>query len=199
MAHVKLRAYTSPTLVLIAMDWPEGKDLADFLGFAIKRTPGFRGAAESWLTNRIGFDGPPPDGSFLPSNTAPIQKFMWWDAQIDTADRGRTFTYDVWPVRGTPEHLRNIDAAKGSIDVTLPNFVENGIGTWFNRAVVSSQAFSRLLAELGIAGADDLDEDKERKLRTWLANGMETVIPDFLSTAKDVSGAVYGRPALFLC
>src|SRR6266550_2010295 len=36
------RAYTSPTLVLLAMDWPAGKDFADFLGFAILRSPGFR-------------------------------------------------------------------------------------------------------------------------------------------------------------
>ena len=32
------------------------------------------------------FHGPPPDGQFLPSDTAPIQKFLWWDAQIDTAE-----------------------------------------------------------------------------------------------------------------
>jgi hypothetical protein len=191
MAKVKLRAYTSPTLILLAMDWPEGAEHADFLGFAIKRTPGFRGAAESWLTNRIGFDGPPADGKFLPSDKAPIQKFMWWDAQIDTADRGKKFRYDVWPVRGTRNNLGRVEAATRSIQVTLPRFVEGKIGTWFNRAVVSSQAFSRLLKELKIAAAGDLTEAKERKLRTWLANGLETVIPDFLETTKAVSGAVY--------
>jgi phosphatidylserine/phosphatidylglycerophosphate/cardiolipin synthase-like enzyme len=203
MAKVKLRAYTSPTLILLAMDWPEGAEHADFLGFAIRRTPGFRGAAASWLTNRIGFDGPPADGSFLPSDKAPIQKFMWWDAQIDTADRGKKFRYEVWPVRGTRDNLARVDAAMRSIQVTLPRFVEGKIGTWFNRAVVSSQAFSRLLKDLDIATAADLTEAKERKLRTWLANGLETVIPDFLETTKDVSGAVYHledrfwvRPAL---
>ena len=102
MARVRARFYTSPTLVLLALDWSEGEHLRDFLGFAIKRTPGFRGAKESWLTNRIGFKGPPPGNKFLDSNVAPIQKFMWWDAQIDTADRGKSFQYDIWPVRGKP-------------------------------------------------------------------------------------------------
>ncbi len=38
---VKARAYTSPTLVLLAMDWPDGAQFSDFLGFAILRSPGF--------------------------------------------------------------------------------------------------------------------------------------------------------------
>ncbi len=36
-----LRAYLSPTLVLLAFDWIEGKSNPEFLGFAIKRSPGF--------------------------------------------------------------------------------------------------------------------------------------------------------------
>ena len=37
----------------------------------------------------------------MPSNVAPIQKFMWWDSAINTPDRGRTFAYTVVPVLGT--------------------------------------------------------------------------------------------------
>jgi hypothetical protein len=36
-----VRAYTSPTLVLLAMNWADGADHNDFLGFAILRSPGF--------------------------------------------------------------------------------------------------------------------------------------------------------------
>ena len=52
---VVVRAYLSPTLVLLAFDWPQGKGRDDFLGFAIKRTPGFFNATGttrepvSWL------------------------------------------------------------------------------------------------------------------------------------------------------
>ena len=157
MAKVRARSYTSPTLVLLAFDWAEGKNLKDFLGFAIKRVPGFRRAKESWLTNRIGFNGPASKNTFFDSNVAPIQKFMWWDAQIDTADRGKSFTYKIWPVRGKPAGVKKVEdpsvftlveAAKTTLRVKLPNFVENKVGTWFNRAVVSSQAFTRLCEQL---------------------------------------------------
>ena len=54
---------------------PEGNG-SDFLGFAIERT--------------AGFDAPKPDHSDFSSKDAPIQKFTWWDARIDTKDRGTT-------------------------------------------------------------------------------------------------------------
>ena len=37
MATVNARAYLSPTLVLLAMDWPDGETRHDFLGFAIRQ------------------------------------------------------------------------------------------------------------------------------------------------------------------
>lgn len=72
---VIVKAYTSPTLVLLAFDWPEGDGKSDFLGFTIERTPGFNGAVKSFLPNRIGFNGPKPDQSDFSSDQAPIQKF----------------------------------------------------------------------------------------------------------------------------
>ena len=89
------------------MDWPDGGSRGDFLGFAVARSPGFRGEGESWLPNRIGFDGPRTDGADIPSNVAPIQKFLWWDARIDDADRGSQFTYEVTRV-GTPGQVNRV-------------------------------------------------------------------------------------------
>ena len=93
MSKVKIRPYCSPTLVLLAFDWPDG-DRRDFLGFAIQRSPGYRKPdgteeTESWLPNRVGFDGP-EQGRDFPSDTCPIQKFQWWDARIDDPDRGES-------------------------------------------------------------------------------------------------------------
>ena len=34
---VHIKSYCSPTLVLLAYDWPEGRQREDFLGFAIER------------------------------------------------------------------------------------------------------------------------------------------------------------------
>src|SRR5580700_9296476 len=134
------RAYLSPTLVLLAFDYPEGENDNTFLGFAIKREPGFDGAKFTFLPNRIGFDGAPKAGSTEGSDQWPIQKFYWWDARINTADRGKKFTYTVSVVKGTPENLSIATSAKLSVEIPakVPLEVENGIGTYFNRAVVSS-------------------------------------------------------------
>jgi hypothetical protein len=184
---VVVRAYTSPTLVLLAFDWPTGDGRADFLGFAIERTPGFNRAPKSWLPNRIGFDGPKPDQSDFPSNEAPIQKFSWWDARIDTRNRGQTFSYRVIPVAGPatlPLNLLHDEAA--SIDVTIPLVEEHGITTHFNRAVVSSQAFAKQFPLLDTPS-------RIKAARAWLGNGMEQAVPEFMDRAggKDVEGAIY--------
>jgi phosphatidylserine/phosphatidylglycerophosphate/cardiolipin synthase-like enzyme len=183
------RALTSPTLVLLAFDWPAGDQRQDFLGFAIERTPGFDGASKSWLPNRIGFDGPKPDHSDFASKDAPIQKFYWWDARIDTKDRGTEFTYFITPVVGTPDNLQLLEAEQGHIDARVPEVEENGIASYFNRAVVSSQAFAKQFPQLTKTSPASLI----KAARAWLGNGMEQAVPQFLDRAagKDVEGAIY--------
>src|SRR6266850_1813998 len=97
-----VRPYLSPTLVLLALDWPDGRLRPSFLGFAIRRAPGFsKGEKQGYLFNKIGFIPLGPDSHPMPSNVAPIQKFLWWDSAIDTEDRGKSFAYTVVPVLGT--------------------------------------------------------------------------------------------------
>src|SRR5262249_1637033 len=75
----------------------------------------------------------------------------------------------------------------------LPPHVEFGIGTWFNRAVMSSQAFSRKLQSFDNPGP--LTPAEALELRRWLANGMETPVPDFVGPGAaafdSVVGAIY--------
>lgn len=183
MVSVSIRSYESPTLILLAFDWPDGANRNDFLGFAIERVPGFGDQPRSWLPNRIGFKGPHSQGKDLPSNQNPIQKFMWWDARIDDKDRGKTFTYTVTPVVGTKDNLRLLQSESSSTQVRLPQSEENGIGTYFNRAVVSSQAFSKKFRKV---------TSRNLKLAlSWLANGIENVIPSFIRDAHSCEGAIY--------
>lgn len=202
MAAVNARAYLSPTLVLLAMDWSDGEARQDFLGFAIRRTPGFRDlatgadAASSWLPNRLSFDGPPPDGQpDFPSNVAPIQKFMWWDARLEGRSGGDSLTYEITPVCGAPGALQLIQPDTFTLTVALPAHVEFGIGTWFNRAVMSSQAFTRKLRALGFGPGQPLTAAQALDLRIWLANGMHAPVPEFVgptSAAFDSAvGAIY--------
>jgi phosphatidylserine/phosphatidylglycerophosphate/cardiolipin synthase-like enzyme len=183
---VIVRSFQSPTLVLLAFDWPAGDGRPDFLGFAIERTPGFAGSPRSWLPNRIGFDGPKPDQGDLPSNEAPIQKFYWWDARINTRDRGATFSYRITPVLEPAGARALLEEETGAIDVRIPAVEEHGITTHFNRAVVSSQAFGKQFPSLAT------DAQRE-EARAWLANGMERAVPEFLrrSAGKAVEGAIY--------
>ena len=183
---VVVRSFTSPTLVLLAFDWPDGAQKNNFLGFAIERTPGFDGADKSWLPNRIGFNGPKPDQSDFPSNEAPIQKFYWWDARINTKDRGGQFSYRVIPVTGEPGSLNFETADEGRIVVAIPQVEEHGITSHFNRAVVSSQAFQKQFPQISTPS-------QQKVARAWLANGMEQAVPQFLDRAsgKDIEGAIY--------
>ncbi|TDY20348.1 phospholipase D-like protein [Paraburkholderia sp. BL6665CI2N2] len=196
--NVSVRSYLSPTLVLLAFDWPEGGTREDFLGFAIKRTPGFLSAdghereASSWLPNRLTFKGAVPDTQKdAPTNEAPIQKFMWWDARIDEADREKSFTYLVYPVVGTPEAPQLLDAQKGECKLTLPAHTEANIGSWFNRAVVSSQAFARKVAALHLAPNAAPSPEQALRLRTWLANDLQEVFALTLGHAHRAASAVY--------
>ncbi len=195
---VTVRSYLSPTLVLLAFDWPPAASRPDFLGFAIRRMPGFHGAdgharaASSWLPNRLTFDGPAADTQRdAPTDQAPIQKFMWWDARIDPQDRGQAFRYDVYPVVGTPDALQVLDAEAGEVRLTLPEHMVDGVGTWFNRAVVSSQAFARQVAALGLGEHDTPSAAQALALRTWLANDLEQVFGEMLEPATRASAAVY--------
>jgi phosphatidylserine/phosphatidylglycerophosphate/cardiolipin synthase-like enzyme len=185
-AKVRVRAYTSPTLVLLAYDWPAGKDHADFLGFAIKRSPGHgKSGKPDFLWNKIGFSPPRPSDQPRGSDEHPIQRFVWWDAGIDTPDRGKTFTYTVTPVLGTgPDDLRLLAADSGKVRARIPREVENGIGSFFNRAVVSAQSFSR---EFG----RNPSGKKLEAAMDWLANGIENAIPGFLKGASELEAAIY--------
>lgn len=186
---IKARSFASPNTVLLAFDWTLGGSRNDFLGFAIKRKPGFFNANESWLPNRLSFDGA-KKGIDLPSNENPIQKFMWWDARIDDKDRGKTFTYTIYPVVKISDKIESKDDIilygneSKDLSVEIPFPESRGIGTYFNRAVVSSQAFEKKFAE-------DLKNGKTDRAFTWLANGLERAIPDFVNSIDRIDGAIY--------
>jgi phosphatidylserine/phosphatidylglycerophosphate/cardiolipin synthase-like enzyme len=195
---VNVRAYLSPTLVLLALDWDKGKTQQDFLGFAIKRKPGFLSAdgqarePESWLPNRVTFNGPVVEGHLdTASKDAPIQKFMWWDARIDPADRNGQFIYTAYPVTGTAENPTVVQDEAGICQVSLPDHMVNGVGTWFNRAVLSSQAFSRKLDAMELAPNKAPPPAKALALREWLANDLNQVFGEILTGASRAVGATY--------
>jgi phosphatidylserine/phosphatidylglycerophosphate/cardiolipin synthase-like enzyme len=199
MGAVTAKGYRSPSLILLAFDWADGATRQDFLGFAVRRSPGFRDHATGavsptdWLPNRLSFNGPPAAGQpDFPSNIAPIQKFMWWDARLEGVAAGATLTYEMFAVCGTAAAPSLVNDSRATLQITLPPHVEFGVGTWFNRAVMSSQAFSRKVAALNLAPGTAPTAAQALDLRSWLANGMEQPIPAFIAAAQDsIAGAIY--------
>lgn len=116
---------------------------------------------------------------------------MWWDGRIDPADRNGQFIYTVYPVIGQPGALVLIQSEAGTCQVSLPDHFVNDVGTWFNRAVISSQAFSRKLKAMGLQSNEAPPPDKALALREWLANDIEQVFGEILRGARRAAGAIY--------
>ena len=185
----KARAYTSPTLVLLAMDWPDGAKFDDFLGFAILRVAGLPSGREGRIPVQQDLvHAADENAQPLPSNLAPFQKFLWWDAGINDADRGKTFKYTITP--GARHRRRTISRCsmrrRRRITVPLPKVEEDGISTWFNRAVVSSQAFTRQFP--------DPTKKKIDEVMKWLANGLQDAFPKILPAPTTIAARSITSP-----
>ncbi|MGO8655206.1 phospholipase, partial [Rhizobium ruizarguesonis] len=82
-------------MVLLGMDWKNGRPPIDFVGFAIQyREPD----TDFFKTvhNRIGFPGQPVPEDGIRTTEAPIQKFRWVHFPFN-ADLPGKFTYRVTP------------------------------------------------------------------------------------------------------
>lgn len=126
VSRATVKAYASAGCVLLAFDWADGGDHADFLGFAIQRNPGYTRTGEAqFLFNKLDFVPLAENARPKGSDVAPIQKFNWWDGGINETDQGKAFTYTVIPVLGTgPDDLTFQINAAGSIRVTVPEVLQ---------------------------------------------------------------------------
>lgn len=186
---VQAQCFASSHVILLAFNWEEGQDLENFVGFAIERTPGIGKQQKSFLYNRIGFGGPLAATDYAGSDKNPIQKFMWWDAQINDADEGHDFTYTVYPVLYKNDKVEMQLADAGTITVKVPSHDTEGgkISTYFNRAVVSSQSFSKQFVDKN----NKFIEEKRHQAYKWLANGLSDAFTRILDGAESIEGAVY--------
>ncbi|MCA1510196.1 phospholipase D-like domain-containing protein [Bradyrhizobium sp. NBAIM01] len=178
---VTVKAYASPSCVLLTFDGKDGPEHDDFLGFAIQRNPGYgRDGKPQLLCNKLDFVPLAEDARPKGSHKAPIQKSNWWDGGINIDDQGRTFEYTVIPVRGTgADDLQLQHGAAAKKSVTVPRSLEGQIATYFNRAVVSAQGFAK-----------QKDKPLEKRM-DWLANGLQNAVPQILSESNAFECAIY--------
>lgn len=197
---VRVKAYAGTTGILLAFDVVPGKR-EDLLGFAVSREilSGHNAGRIGWLQGILDFPGTSKGrGELIATNVAPIQKFRWSDYSVYP---GTQYAYTVHPVYRS-----------GSSPVTGSNrrlFLETGprvvIATQgfqgedaiiFNRAVASSQAFSRRFPDLDV----EIQQAKEagtlgtktlpQRALDWLSRGLVEQMESFLAEAEDASWAI---------
>jgi phosphatidylserine/phosphatidylglycerophosphate/cardiolipin synthase-like enzyme len=140
-ALFKLKVYRGEGMVLLAMNWTNGKPPDNFVGFAIEyQEPG--GNQFFAVTNRISFlknDGS-VDPNIKSSRLSPIQKFRWVHFPFHPELPGE-FIYRVTPVfmdvNDVLSYGDNQLAAIQLASETYPGIMNVG----FTRGFVASQAF----------------------------------------------------------
>ena len=197
---IQVKAYSGTTGVLLAFD-VENSKRQNLLGFAVSREilSGNYAGRIGWLQGILDFPGTTKGrGELIATNVAPIQKFRWSDYSVYSDTR---YAYTVQPVYRsgatlvTASNRRLYLEAGPRVETETQGFKgENAI--IFNRAVASSQAFSRHFPDL------DADIEAAREAGTlgtktlpqraldWLSRGLVEQIESFLAQAKDGSWAI---------
>lgn len=140
-APFTLKIHRGDGMVLLAMDWRDGKPPLDFVGFAIEyREPG---QDRFWpVKNRIGFPGERPKASDPPivSTRAPLQKFRWVHFP-GNADKEGDFTYRVTPMFMDRTKVLARGEAQQAALALMRETVPGKLNVSYTRGFVSSQAF----------------------------------------------------------
>jgi len=198
---VSVKAYSGTTGILLAFNVEPNKR-QNLLGFAIQREilSGPQAGRMNWLQGMLDFPGTSKKkGELLATNVAPIQKFRWSDYSVyrDTA-----YAYTVHPVYKMSS-VSSVTAGNRRIFLEDGPRVElstQGFGgedaIIFNRAVASSQAFSRRFPNLddeieqarvaGTLGSKTLP----KKALDWLSRGLVEKMESFLKEAQDNTWAI---------
>jgi hypothetical protein len=136
-----LKLHRGDGMVLVAMNWKQGRPPRDFVGFAIEyQEPG--GTKFYPLQNRLAFPG--ADGDVNPNKLStrlsPIQEFRWVHFPRN-ADLTGEFVYRVTPVcMNAQEMLSYGDFQEAAIELARETYPRK-LNVTFTRGFVSSQAF----------------------------------------------------------
>lgn len=163
----KIKVYFNNDQVILV--WKYSKAIKNCIGFAIYRRLNNESAdvAEP-ITNRVGFhDENYRKGDQRPTTEWPVQRFLWTDY---TVRHGEKVSYKIVPMLLDDDELIKDD--ENSSEWTKPVKVETGkeIGAYFNRGVVSSQFFSKMLynSDIENKNVQSVIEGGANKLRNFL-------------------------------
>lgn len=136
------RAYANNDLAFI--QWSYASKIPDCLGFCVERVDSAT-KITTILPAWVGFENQKNE-EWKPQDTSvwPVQKFNWRDF---TATRGKTYSYNIIPMVGKPDHLQRIADTSLHLhtnEVTLTPGTGD-IKAYFNRGILSTQAVSHAI------------------------------------------------------
>jgi hypothetical protein len=152
----KAVAFSNNDVAFIA--WTYDKKIDNCLGFAVYREDiksGNKIALPAW----VGFKNQ-TNSKWEPKDTSvwPIQKFSWRDL---TAQRGGSYTYEIVPMIGDPDNLKEDDSnlmVTNQVDLT-PG--DEHIKAFFNRGILSTQYLAHQIPHFS-SGTPDYKVLKDR-------------------------------------
>jgi phosphatidylserine/phosphatidylglycerophosphate/cardiolipin synthase-like enzyme len=187
----KAVAFSNNDVAFIA--WTYDKKIDNCLGFAVYREnikSGSKIALPAWVgfKNQTNTEWKPKDTSVWP-----IQKFSWRDL---TAQRGGSYTYEIVPMIGDPDNLKEDDSnrlATNQVDLT-PG--DEHIKAFFNRGILSTQYLAHQIPHFS-SGTPDYKVLKDRidqpgdPLRNSLAGQIIEALSTLLNRVKNEGGECY--------
>jgi phosphatidylserine/phosphatidylglycerophosphate/cardiolipin synthase-like enzyme len=158
---------------------------SELLGFSVERSD----PAEDERYFMYGFK---VFGSVIPNPTEdlvvstydhPVQSFVWDDF---TAKPGRRYEYFFHPVKRSPKNLdRSAEPVPITVD-TEPLFTDGAHDIFFNRGVLSSQAYRR---KFGNRRPDSIEPEARRRAAfDWLSRDLDDALLRFIKDAEDGDG-----------
>lgn len=200
-----IKAYVNCDAVHII--WSYDERIPNCRGFALLRKR--NGGAEETVNTFVGFEGESaPKGTYKPSTTWPVQKFMWTDYQ-GKKDEGTNFKFDdtggdtleyrVVPMTGSKDSLTRDDTNSTVWSNPVKVNPAAGVNTfaYFNRGIIMSQFVTRRLGDQG-SGADSLKKliaKRGDNTRNFLAGKLRLALMQIIAEAKETKGKIYA--ALF--
>ncbi len=176
---ITAKAIAGTYVVSLFMD-ATAKARAGLLGFALYRVDNTE-KEEYWLKGMRTFEETTPAnlpaGTLISTNEQPIQDFAWGDF---TAKPDHSYTYRVYPVYGKPKALK----LGSPVELAVTTESETGAvhSVYFNRGVISSQAYAR---EFNNVSPDKLQGKEQDEAFQWLSRGLEEAMLAFIAQAEN--------------
>ena len=170
---LKVNAIAGTYVVTLGFDLAQTK-CKGLLGFSILRTDEngeakFLEGMKCFAETDPGF----PAGAQYPTNKQPIQIFQWADY---SAEPGKTYTYTVSALKGTPKALKPFAACSVTVITESPEGGDQDV--YFNRGTAASQEYERRFGDVAP------DKVKDNKAFEWLSRGLYEAMTSFITSCK---------------